>query len=73
MGYVLYMSLQLVTYLLLCDHMTCTDFIIERNEKFGGTVKFATYQQLEEAYVKEEVYPLDLKHGVTTHLNQACN
>lgn len=46
-----------------------SDFVIERADKFGGTVKFSTYQQLEEAYAKEEIYPLDLKHGVASHLN----
>ena len=43
--------------------------MIEREEKFGGTVTFSSYQQLEDSYAKGEVYPLDLKHGVTTHLN----
>ena len=43
--------------------------MIERDEKFGGTVKFDSYQKLEEAYAKEEVYPLDLKNGVAFHLN----
>ena len=33
-------------------------------------MRFSTYQQLEEAYAREEVYPLDLKQGVSTHLNQ---
>lgn len=45
------------------------DFIIERVQKFGGTVKFDKYQKLEDAYAKEEIHPLDLKHGVATHLN----
>lgn len=45
------------------------DFVIERAEKFGGTIKFTSYQQLEESYAKGVVYPLDLKHGVITHLN----
>ena len=42
--------------------------MIERNEEYGGTVKFSTYEELEEAYVKEEVYPTDLKNGVIHHL-----
>ena len=53
----------------LTSALPCQEFVIERPEKFGGTVKFTSYQELEEAYAKEEVYPLDLKHGVTTHLN----
>lgn len=43
---------------------------MERPEKFGGCITFSDYKQLEEAYVKEEVYPLDLKNGVANQLNQ---
>ncbi len=32
-------------------------------------MKYDSYEKLEEAYAKEEVYPLDLKHGVAAHLN----
>ena len=42
--------------------------MIERSEKHGGNVRFSTYEQLEEAYVKEEVYPTDLKNSVASHL-----
>ena len=42
--------------------------MIERPEKYGGTIDFASYESLEEAYVKEEIYPADLKNGVTAHL-----
>ena len=31
---------------------------------------FSEYKQLEEAYVKEEVYPLDLKNSVADQLNK---
>ena len=31
---------------------------------------FSTYEQLEEAYVKEEVFPLDLKTSVANQLNK---
>ena len=46
------------------------DLIIERPEKYGGNVTFSTYEQLEEAYVKEEVFPLDLKTSVANQLNK---
>ena len=35
-------------------------------------MKFDTYEKLEQAYAKEEVYPLDLKQGVAAHLNNVC-
>lgn len=46
--------------------------MIDRPEKFGGRVAFSSYKQLEEAYVKEEVYPLDLKNSIANQLNQVC-
>ena len=33
---------------------------------------FSAYKQLEEAYVKEEVFPLDLKNSVANQLNKVC-
>ena len=46
------------------------EFVVHRAEKFGGTVRFTTYQELAEAYAKEEVYPLDLKNAVAAELNK---
>ena len=48
--------------------MFSLEFVIERPEKYGGAIDFTTYESLEEAYVKEEVYPADLKNGVAAHL-----
>lgn len=45
------------------------DLVIDRPEKFGGRVTFSTYEELKEAYVMEQVYPLDLKNSVATQLN----
>ena len=46
------------------------EFVIPREEKFGGTVSFTEYSKLEEVYAKEEVYPLDLKNAVALELNK---
>jgi len=45
-------------------------FTIRRPEKFGGDVAFANYDELEAAYVRKEIFPLDLKNSVTYALNQ---
>lgn len=50
------------------DSPVGTLFSISRPEKFGGDMHFASYQALEDAYVKEEVHPGDLKGGVTEAL-----
>ena len=39
-------------------------FLIERAEQNGGNVSFATYEELETAFAKEEVHPGDLKAAV---------
>ena len=31
-----------------------------------------TYQELEDSYAKQEVYPLDLKNAVADELNMVC-
>ena len=47
--------------------------MIDRDENFGGRVTFATYADLEEAYKKEDIYPLDLKNGVANELNKVSH
>lgn len=46
-----------------------TMFTISRPEKFGGNIHFKSYDELEEAYKKEDVHPGDLKGAVTNALN----
>nr|XP_019010815.1 phosphoribosylaminoimidazolesuccinocarboxamide synthase [Kwoniella pini CBS 10737]OCF49596.1 phosphoribosylaminoimidazolesuccinocarboxamide synthase [Kwoniella pini CBS 10737] len=47
-----------------------TLFSISRPEKFGGNVHFKSYEELEKAYIAEEVHPGDLKSAVTEALIQ---
>jgi len=41
---------------------------IPRSQKYGGPETFNSYQELEKAYVKGELHPLDLKEGVAQAL-----
>jgi len=41
-----------------------------RPERFGGTVTFASYSELESAYQRGEVHPADLKKAVGESLNE---
>lgn len=45
-----------------------TVFSVPRKADFGGDIHFASYQELEDAYAKEELHPGDLKNGVTEAL-----
>lgn len=39
-------------------------FKIERPEKFGGTIEFENYEQLEESFINKKIHPMDLKSSV---------
>lgn len=42
---------------------------IKREEKFGGNLTFNSYEKLESAYQKGDIYPLDLKNNLSCYLN----
>jgi len=44
-------------------------FLIERPEKFGGNLEFASYQELEDAFVSG-LHPLDLKNATASYVNK---
>ena len=45
------------------------EFVIERPEKFGGTLKYATYAELEKDYSAGKIHPMDLKKTVAKEIN----
>ena len=44
------------------------EFVIERPEQYGGTISFATYQAVDEAFRTKTLSSIDLKQGVTQEL-----
>jgi tyrosyl-tRNA synthetase len=44
-------------------------FVLERDKKFGGNVKYKTYNDLEKDYVAGKVHPLDLKKSLAREIN----
>ncbi|GAG83356.1 unnamed protein product [marine sediment metagenome] len=44
-------------------------FLIERPEKFGGNLEFGSYEELENAFVKD-LHPLDLKNATASYVNK---
>ncbi|HZX45199.1 MAG TPA: tyrosine--tRNA ligase [Candidatus Nanoarchaeia archaeon] len=44
--------------------------IIERPEKYGGSLEFSSYKDLEEGYSKKNIHPMDLKETVSKYLNK---
>jgi len=45
-------------------------FTIPRPSKYGGPENFESYEELEKAYVKGRLHPLDLKEGVISALTE---
>jgi tyrosyl-tRNA synthetase len=46
------------------------EFVILREEKFGGKISFKSYSELEKAFRKKEIHPLDLKRAAAKYINQ---
>ncbi|MDI3543982.1 MAG: tyrosyl-tRNA synthetase [Candidatus Woesearchaeota archaeon] len=44
-------------------------FVVERPEKFGGTVEYNSYEEIEKDFVSKSLHPLDLKNAVAKELN----
>lgn len=45
-------------------------FVIDRPEKFGGKLEYATYEDIERDFAAEKLHPLDLKMGVAAFVSQ---
>lgn len=44
-------------------------FIVERLPKFGGNLVFKNYPEVEDAFIKKTLHPLDLKNAVAREIN----
>ncbi len=56
-----------------CQHIIFAlkqEFTIERPEKFGGNVTFNSYEELEQAFVRKELHPMDLKAATAKYVNE---
>jgi tyrosyl-tRNA synthetase len=45
-------------------------FVIERSEKFGGSLEYSSYEEIEKDFVGKKLHPLDLKNGVAAEINK---
>lgn len=50
-------------------HEEGRQFQIERPEKFGGSLEYDSYEQVEEDFLTEELHPADLKPAVATEID----
>ncbi|MFQ5921011.1 MAG: tyrosine--tRNA ligase, partial [Nitrososphaerales archaeon] len=59
--------LEIARYIIFHEH---DQFTVERSAKYGGTVTFGTYREMEEAFVNGKLHPMDLKQSVARYLNK---
>lgn len=45
------------------------NFAVERPEKFGGNVEYASYAELEQAFAAKKLHPMDLKNSIAIYLS----
>ena len=43
-------------------------FLIERLEKYGKNVSYSNYEEIEKAFVKKEIHPMDLKNAIAKEI-----
>ncbi len=61
--------MSLVKYLIMILKQDRNEpFMIERAEKFGGNVEYATYEHLEKDFIAKKLHPLDLKNAVAREI-----
>jgi len=52
------------------DRLGISEFVVERPEKWGGTLQFKTYTELEQCFAQKLLHPQDLKVTVVKLLDQ---
>lgn len=57
--------LEVARYIIFARNQT---FQIKRDQKYGGSLQFTTYGELERAYAEGQLHPLDLKNSVAEAL-----
>lgn len=58
--------LEITKYVVFHENDT---FKLERDAKFGGTIEYENYEQLESAYRKGEIHPMDLKNNIAREIS----
>ncbi|MDD5193463.1 MAG: tyrosine--tRNA ligase [Candidatus Nanoarchaeia archaeon] len=43
-------------------------FLVERPSKFGGNISYASYSEIEQAFIKKELHPMDLKNALAKEI-----
>ena len=59
--------LELVRYVIFHEF---DEFVIERPTKYGGSITYTSYKDIERDFVTKKVHPMDLKNSTATYINK---
>ncbi len=59
--------LELVRYLVFHQF---SEFVIERPAKYGGSVTYSSYKQVESDFIAKKIHPMDLKNATATYVSK---
>jgi tyrosyl-tRNA synthetase len=59
--------LELVRYVVFHEF---DEFVIERPAKYGGSITYANYKDIEHDFITKKIHPMDLKSSTATYINR---
>jgi len=60
--------LKFVTFVIKKDNKE--KFVLKRDKKYGGYLKYTNYNELEEDYISGKIHPLDLKNAIAKEMDK---
>jgi tyrosyl-tRNA synthetase len=59
--------LELVRYVIFHEF---DEFVIERPTKYGGSITYTSYKDIERDFITKKIHPMDLKNSTATYINK---
>jgi tyrosyl-tRNA synthetase len=59
--------LELVRYIIFHEF---SEFVIERPAKWGGSITFYSYADVEKSFIEKKIHPIDLKNATSIYINK---
>jgi tyrosyl-tRNA synthetase len=59
--------LELIRYVIFHEYR---EFVVERPQKYGGTVIYSNFKELKKSYIENKVHAIDLKNATARYLNR---
>ena len=59
--------LELVRYVIFHEF---DEFVIERPTKYGGSIAYTSYKDIEHDFITKKIHPMDLKNSTATYINK---